>query len=149
MHILARVTYPLESDILARVITILPYCCTFEAEYGTSIHWNTHVLWDAAIGCCNSQASNYTDSLGYSPWEVQRRPSQEGPAVSVRSLQRPCSKFNKKHTIQDPPRATKPRLLTPEMLLTIEDRLRNDDELTARKLKAKLCEKFTNFLTCH
>ena len=83
--------------------------------------------------------------LGYSLREVQRRLSQEGFAVSVRSLQRLCSKFNKKHTIRDLPRATKPRLLTPEMLSTIEDCLRNDDELTARKLKAKLCEKFTNF----
>lgn len=83
--------------------------------------------------------------LGYSVRDVQRRLSQEGIAVSVRSLQRLCSKFDKKHTIRDLPRATKPRLLTPEMLSTIEDFLRKDDELTARKLREKLCEKFMNF----
>ena len=37
------------------------------------------------------------------------------------------------------------RLLTTEMLSTMEDCLRNDDKLTARKLKVKLSEKFENF----
>ena len=38
-----------------------------------------------------------------------------------------------------------PRLLTTEMLSTMEDCLLNDDELSARKLKVKLSEKFENF----
>ena len=36
------------------------------------------------------------------------------------------------YTVQDLPRKLKARLLTPEMVASIEDNLRNDDELTAR-----------------
>ena len=83
--------------------------------------------------------------LGYSLRDIQGRLSEEGTEVKLRSLQRLCNKFQTKHTIQDLPRATKPRLLTTEMLSTMEDCLRNDDKLTARKLKVKLSEKFENF----
>lgn len=82
--------------------------------------------------------------LGYSLRDIQHRLSEEGTTVTLRSLQRLCDKFQRKHTIQDLPR-TKPRLLTTEMLPTMENCLRNDDELTARKLKEKLSENFEGF----
>ena len=46
------------------------------------------------------------------------------------------------HTIQDLPRKTRPRLLTEEMLSAMDQMLREDDEATARRLRATLCEKF-------
>ena len=64
---------------------------------------------------------------------------------SLRSLQCLWSKFQKMHTVRDLPRATRPKLLTAEMVSALEDCLRNDDEMTARKLKTKLDENFTNF----
>lgn len=83
--------------------------------------------------------------LGYSLRDIQRRLSEEGTEVTLRSLQRLREKFQRKHTIQDLPRGTKPRLLTTEMLSAMENYLRNDDELTARKLKGKLSENFEGF----
>ena len=46
------------------------------------------------------------------------------------------------HTIQDLHRASKPRILTPEMVTVMEESLTSDDKMTARKLKNKLGEKF-------
>ena len=83
--------------------------------------------------------------LGYSMQDIQSRLSEEGTEVKLHSLYRLCDKFQTRHTVRDIPRATRPRLLTKEMLSTMEDCLRSDDELTARRLKAKLREKFENF----
>ena len=65
--------------------------------------------------------------------------------MSLRSLQRLCAKFEKLHTIQDLPRAPKPQLLTAEILSDMDQSLRNNNELTAKNLKAKLSERCTNF----
>lgn len=83
--------------------------------------------------------------LGYSLKDIQKRLKEEGTNVSLRSLQYLSLKFKKFHTIRDLHRAPKKRLLTTEMMAAIEDNLRNDDELTATKLKRKLSEKFTTF----
>ena len=58
------------------------------------------------------------------------------------STSAPNSKF---HTIRDLHRTPRKRLLTAEMMAAIEDSLRNDDELTARKLRRKLSEMFPDF----
>ena len=79
---------------------------------------------------------------GYSIREIHNRLREEGTEVSIRSLQRLCVKFQIMHTVQDLLRNFKARLLTPEVVATIEDSMRNDDELTAKKLKCKLGEKF-------
>ena len=47
----------------------------------------------------------------------------------------------KMHTIQDLLRKTRPQLLTEEMLSAMDQILREDDEATARRLRATLCEK--------
>ena len=82
---------------------------------------------------------------GYSLRVIRQRLSDEGNRVSLRSLQRLWSKFQKVHTVRDLPRATRPRLLTTEMVSALENYLRNDDEMTGRKLKTKLSETFSNF----
>ena len=81
--------------------------------------------------------------------DIQRRLSEEGTEVKLRSLYRLCDKFQTRHTVRDIPRVTRPRILTKEMLSTMEDCLRSDDELTARRLKAKLREKFEIFQRYH
>ena len=78
---------------------------------------------------------------GYPLRIIQGKLSEEGIKVSLRSLQRLCVKFKQKHTIQDLKRKPRARLLSAEMLAIMEECLRNDDELTARRLKAKLSEK--------
>ena len=83
--------------------------------------------------------------LGYSNRDIQRRLNEEGVEVSLRSLRRLCAKFETAHTIQDLPRKSRPRLLTADMLSTMEQSLRKDDELTARKLRTTLGEKFADF----
>lgn len=82
---------------------------------------------------------------GYSLRDIQCRLEEEGVVVCLRSLQRLCSKFEKMHTIKDLPRAPKRRLLTTEMLSDMDECLRDNDELTAKKLKDKLIERCTNF----
>lgn len=83
--------------------------------------------------------------LGYSIRYIQRRLNEEGVEVSVRSLERLYAKFEKMHTIQDLPRKSKPRLLNADMMSTMEQSLRKDDELTARKLRTTLSERFVDF----
>ena len=56
----------------------------------------------------------------------------------MRSIQRLWTKFQRTHSIHDLPRAAKPRLITAEMLNSIDIYLRNDVELKARKLVIKL-----------
>ena len=67
----------------------------------------------------------------------------------LRSLQRLHLKFQSVHNINDVAKRRKPRLLTKEIMNTIEQSLKSDDELTARKLKAKLAEEFLAYLTFH
>ena len=81
---------------------------------------------------------------GYVLKEIQKRLEEEGTVVSLRSLQRLCAKFKRTRTIRDLHRAPKRRLLTPEMLSAMDESLHNDDELTVRKLKARLRERFAN-----
>ena len=87
----------------------------------------------------------YLKLQGYSLGVVCQRLSEEGNMVSLHRLQRLWSKLQKVHTVRDLPRATRPRLLTAEMVSALEDCLRNDDEITVRKLNTKLGENFINF----
>ena len=80
--------------------------------------------------------------LGYSLRDIQKRLKEEGTNVTLRSLYYLSAKFKKFHTIRDLHRTPRKRLLTAEMMTAIENSLRNDDELTARKLRRKLSEMF-------
>ena len=54
---------------------------------------------------------------GYSLRVIRQRLLDEGNIMSLRSLQHLWSKFQTMHTVRDLPRATRPRLLTAEMIL--------------------------------
>jgi len=77
--------------------------------------------------------------------QIHERLTEEEIDVSLRSLQRLCEKFQQFHTIRDLPKATRPRKLTERMMQAIEESLRGDDELTVRKMKAKLADSFEDF----
>ena len=81
---------------------------------------------------------------GYLLSDIKRRLNDEEVEVSLRSLQYLLAKFQKFHTIKDLPRARRPRLLNDDMINSIEESLRADDELTARKLREKLTRVFPN-----
>ena len=49
--------------------------------------------------------------------------------------------IQKMHTVQDLLSKMRPLLLTEEMLFAMDQILREDDEATARRLRATLCEK--------
>ena len=78
--------------------------------------------------------------LGYTLRMINDRLKEEGIHVTLRSLQRLWAKFRSLHTVLDLPRSARCRLLTRRMLKSMDDYLRNDDELTARKLSAKLAD---------
>ena len=82
---------------------------------------------------------------GFSLKTICHRISDEGTSVSLCSIQHLWRKFHTVHTIRDLPRATRPRILTRKMVLAMEDLLRNDDEMTARRLKTKLSKNFSTF----
>jgi len=63
--------------------------------------------------------------------------------VTLYSLQYLLLKFLKYLTVQDLPRAQRPRLWTADMMNTIDYSLKADDELIARKLKEKLAGIFS------
>ena len=69
--------------------------------------------------------------------------------MSMQNLQYLYTKFEKMCTIQELLGAwsgvSKHWRLTPEMLSSVDNCLRNDDGLTVSKLKAKLLEKCTSF----
>jgi len=75
---------------------------------------------------------------GYSLSDIKQRLEDEEVEVTLRSLQYLLLKFLKYHTVQDLPRAQRPKLLTADMMNAIDYSLKADDELTARKLKEKL-----------
>lgn len=81
---------------------------------------------------------------GYLLREIQQRLREEETEVTLRSLQRLRRKFRTFHTVHDLAKTRKPRLLTKEMMNAIEESLKSDDELTARKLKTKLAGEFPN-----
>jgi len=81
---------------------------------------------------------------GYSLSDIRRRLNDEEIEITLRSLQYFVAKFMKFHTIKDLPKAHRPRLLNNDMINAIEDSLRSDDELTARKLKETLARVFPN-----
>ena len=83
-------------------------------------------------------------SFGYSLKEIQRRLREEETEVTLRSLQRLCHKFESFHTVHDLAKTRKSKLVMKEMMNAIEQSLKNDDELTARKLRTKLAGDFPN-----
>ena len=97
-----------------------------------------HALFTSVI----MKKSDHSSATGILNSIYSKNRLKEGTEVSLRSLQRLCAKFQRMHTIQDLHRASKLRILTPEIVTVMDESLRSDDEMTARKLKSKLGEKF-------
>ena len=68
--------------------------------------------------------------------------SEEGTAITKRSLYRLCKKFHHNHTVLDLPRQKKMHIISNEMVTMIDDMLKHNDELTARQIQSKLQEKY-------
>ena len=81
---------------------------------------------------------------GYLLSDIKRRLNNEEVEVLLWSLQYLLAKSQKFHTIEDLPRARRARLLNDDMINALEESLRADDELTARKLREKLTRVFLN-----
>jgi len=80
--------------------------------------------------------------LGHTVANIHDRLLEEKTYVTIRSIQRLLTKFKLFHTIKDLKRKSRARLLTPAMLDKVEEFMRGDDELTASKLRDKLCDYF-------
>ena len=81
-------------------------------------------------------------SRGYTVLEIQRRLREERTTVSCQALYNLLRKFREKNTIENLPGRRRPRKITTEMEATIEEAYNGNDELTARKLKRLLEEKW-------
>ena len=79
---------------------------------------------------------------GYSMRKIYDRLHDEGILLTLRSLYRLRKKFHQFHTISDLPRRKRSRKITMEMAQLIDDMLKDNDELTARKVRSNLEERF-------
>ena len=74
--------------------------------------------------------------------EISKRLDAEKVDVSSRALYNLVQKYRLKGTIRDLPRRKMPKILTEEMKRFMEERLRANDEVTARAMKNLLLEKW-------
>ena len=79
---------------------------------------------------------------GYSITAIQQRLKEEDVIVTKRSLYRFIKKFKENGVYTDLQRRARDKKLTPEMLTVINDELEQNDEATARYLRAMLTEKY-------
>ena len=82
---------------------------------------------------------------GYCVKEIKRKLEEEDVCIMSRSLQRLVKKFQTHHIIKDLPRRKRPKKLSDEMIALLDDMLKDDDEMTARRIRCKLTEKFGDF----
>ena len=81
-------------------------------------------------------------NAGYSVAAIQQRLKKEDVIITKRSLYRLIKKFKEKGVYSDLQRRAHNKKLTPEMLTMINDELEENDEATARHLRAMLIEKY-------
>lgn len=81
---------------------------------------------------------------GYSIIEIKNRFEEENILVSRWSLYKLLHKHRIHNTYVDLPRKATPKKITPEMYLTIESELTQNDELTAAQLRTILKEKHSS-----
>ena len=80
--------------------------------------------------------------LGYPISNIKRKLKEENVCVSSRSLQRLIKKFQCHHTIRDLPRRAKPKKLSEDMTTSMDNMLKDNDEMTARQTRSRLVEEF-------
>ena len=81
-------------------------------------------------------------NAGYTVAAIQQQLKDEDVTVTKRSLYRLLKKFKEKGVYTDLPRRARDKKLTQEMLTMINNELEENDEATARHLKAMLIEKY-------
>lgn len=79
---------------------------------------------------------------GYSIAEIKKRLNEENISISLQSLFNLVKKHNETGKLIDLPRRTRPRKLTREMMALLNQALSENDELTARKARSLLLEKW-------
>ena len=93
-----------------------------------------------ALGTRQSTVSLF--NAGYSVAAIQQRLKEEDVIVTKRSLYRLVKKFKEKGLYPDLPRRVLNKKLTPEMFTMINNELEENEEATARHLRAMLIEKY-------
>ena len=79
---------------------------------------------------------------GYSVSEIRKHLSEENISISLQSLFSLVKKYNETGRLIDMPRRTRPRKLTREMMAMLNQLLSENDELTARRVRSLLLEKW-------
>ena len=79
---------------------------------------------------------------GYSIAEIKQRLSEENISISLQSLFSLIKKYNETGKLIDMPRRTRPRKLTREMMAMLNQLLSENDELTSRRIRSSLLEKW-------
>ena len=78
----------------------------------------------------------------YSIAEIKKRSSEENISISLQSLFSLVKKYNETGKLIDMPRRKRPRKLTREMMEMLNQLLSKNDELTARRIRSSLLDKW-------
>ena len=81
---------------------------------------------------------------GHSVVDIRKCLSEENISISLQALYNLVKKYNETGKLLDLPRRTRPRKLTGEMMAMLNQGLSEDDELTARRARSLLLEKWSN-----
>ena len=81
-------------------------------------------------------------SRGHTVSEIRRRLREENCDISTQSLYNLLRKFREKGTTADLPRQRRPRKITEEMRVLIEQELTNNDELTSTGIRSLLTSRW-------
>ena len=81
-------------------------------------------------------------SRGHTVSEIRRRIREEDCDISTQSLYNLLRKFREKGTTADLPRQRRPRKITEEMRVLIEQELTNNDELTSTGIRSLLTSRW-------
>ena len=81
-------------------------------------------------------------SRGHPVSSIRKRLAEENVSISLKSLYNLLKKYREKDTIVDLPHQRRRRIITDEMRAFIELEMANNNELTSRRMKTLLCEKW-------
>ena len=78
----------------------------------------------------------------FSVEDIHARLREEKKYITKRSLQRLIKKYQQYRVVQDLPRRARPKKLTPEMVMFMNNELERNDEITAKRMRDELIEKW-------
>lgn len=79
---------------------------------------------------------------GYTIVKIKKRLNEENISISLQALHNLVKKYKETGKLKDMPRRTRSRKLTEEMMVALNEALLEDDELTARRARSVLQEKW-------